>query len=176
MQQLPRFSLNRIAGVTVLALALSTAHAQTAPADQDHAQHHPEWQQAPTAQNPATTLPPPVPHAPGTPGIGPRGQSGMMPMMSDQMLRERQEHMLQMHEMMHKIERARGAERERLMAEQRQMMRTHMQEMHQEIQQMRSTMGGARRGMGPGMQQDMPMRPLPPQGGSGANPPMPMSQ
>ncbi len=63
----------------------------------------------------------------------------------DKQLRMMQEHMLKMHEMMHKIMDAKSPqEKERLMKEQRDMMAQHMD-------MMRGMMGGMGPGMGPGM-------------------------
>ena len=56
------------------------------------------------------------------------GKAGAM---DDKQLAQRQQHMLRMHEQMHKIMQAKDAqERERLTQEHRQMMREHMQAMH----------------------------------------------
>jgi hypothetical protein len=62
-----------------------------------------------------------------------------------------QEHMLRMHELTHRIQDSEGAEREQLLAEQRELMREHMQTMRENMGQ---GMGpGMGQGMGPGMQQ-----------------------
>lgn len=51
--------------------------------------------------------------------------------MDDKQMEQKQQHMLRMHEQMHKIMQAKDAqERDRLMQEHRQMMREHMQSMH----------------------------------------------
>jgi hypothetical protein len=64
---------------------------------------------------------------------GPAQEGGAMTPPQQQWIEQRlevmQEHMLRMHELMHRIEDAEGEEREALLAEQRNLMREHMRTM-----------------------------------------------
>lgn len=70
-------------------------------------------------------------HHPGGKPAGKPAPAGKAGMMDEKKMTQMQQHMLRMHEQMHKIMQAKDAqERDRLTQEHRQMMREHMQTMH----------------------------------------------
>lgn len=70
-------------------------------------------------------------HHPGDKPAGKPAPGGKAGMMDDKQMGQMQQHMLRMHEQMHKIMQTKDAqERDRLMQEHRQMMREHMKTMH----------------------------------------------
>ena len=98
----------------------------------------------------AEQTPPPPPVGGHQMGGMPGGMGGMM--MSDENLKQKQEHLLKMHELSGKILAATDAkEKDRLKAEQLQLMKEHEKAHHQMMQQHMQEMMKNKGGM-PGMQ------------------------
>ena len=98
----------------------------------------------------AEQTPPPPPAGGHQMGGMPGGMGGMM--MSDENLKQKQEHLLKMHELSGKILAATDAkEKDRLKAEQLQLMKEHEKAHHQMMQQHMQEMMKNKGGM-PGMQ------------------------
>lgn len=98
----------------------------------------------------AEQTPPPAPAGGHQMGGMPGGMGGMM--MSDENLKQKQEHLLKMHELSGKILAATDAkEKDRLKAEQLQLMKEHEKAHHQMMQQHMQEMMKNKGGM-PGMQ------------------------
>jgi hypothetical protein len=101
----------------------------------------------------AQETPPPAPAGGHQMGGMPGGMGGMgAMMMSDENLKQKQEHLLKMHELSGKILAATDAkEKDRLKAEQLQLMKEHEKQHHQMMQQHMQEMMKNKGGM-PGMQ------------------------
>lgn len=103
----------------------------------------------------AEETPGPAAATPGSHAMGGMGMNNAM-MMSDEKLKEKQEHLLKMHELSSKILAATDPkEKDRLKAEQLQLMKDHEKQHHMMMQQHMQQMMQNRGGM-PGMQHATP--------------------
>jgi hypothetical protein len=114
----------------------------------------PSWSEEARTEQPVHTMGPAAGKGPCMMGGGMMSEEQM-----EQHVRQMQTHMLQMHEIMQKIQNTKDpAEKEKLMQQQREMIKEHIRSRHQMMQQMQGS-GGGMMGMGHGGPAEAPKKP-----------------
>ncbi|HWO99833.1 MAG TPA: hypothetical protein VNL74_04325 [Methylococcus sp.] len=115
----------------------------------------PSWSEETRTEQPGPAMGPMAGKGPGMMGGGMMSEEQM-----DQHVRQMQTHMLQMHEIMEKIQDTKDpAEKEKLMQQQRDMIKEHIRSRHHQMMMQQQMQGGGGGMMGHGGPAEAPKKP-----------------